>query len=180
VRFPGLEDADDRVTYVYTTILGAQQALAGGPAAEADGPVLEGLGGVVDAFREAMANDFNTPAALAVLSQPLADVNGLLASAKGVDKQLRRRSLARFLADFQTIGGVLGLFQGEPAAWLARRRDLKAARLGLDVARVTTLLEERAAARTARDWGQADRCRDDLAALGVCVLDGPAGTTWTL
>jgi cysteinyl-tRNA synthetase len=182
VRFPGLEDADDRVTYVYTTILAAQQALAGGGAsdAEPDGPVLESLGGVLDAFREAMANDFNTPAALAVLSKPLTDVNGLLASAKGIDKQLRRRSLARFLADVATIGGVLGLFHGDPAPWLTHRRDLKARRLGLDLAQVATLLEARTAARTARDWGQADRCRDELAALGVSVQDGPAGTTWTV
>jgi cysteinyl-tRNA synthetase len=180
VRFPGLEEADDRVAYVYTTLLGAQQALAGGPAETPEGPVLESLGGVLDAFREAMANDFNTPAALAVLSQPLADVNGLLASAKGVDKQLRRRSLARFRQDLATIGGVLGLFGSDPEDWLSRRRDLKARRLGLDLGRVAELLAARAAARAARDFAAADRCRDDLAALGVNVLDGPAGTTWTL
>ncbi len=180
VRFPGLEDADDRVTYVYTTILGARQALADGAPADADGPVLEGLTGVLAAFKEAMANDFNTPVALAVLSQPLADVNGLLASAKGVDKQLRRNSLARFLADMATVGGVLGLFQSDPSPWLARRRDLKARRLGLDLARVATLLDGRAAARAARDFAQADRFRDELAALGVSVQDGPAGTTWSL
>ncbi len=180
VRFPGLEDADDRVTYVYTTILGAQQALAGGPAAELDGPVLESLGGVVEAFKEAMANDFNTPAALAVLSKPLTEINGLLASAKGVDKQLRRRSLARFLADMDTIGGVLGLFRNDPVTWLAHRRDQKARRLGLDLAQVASLLEGRAAARAARDWAEADRCRDQLAGLGVSVQDGPTGTAWTL
>jgi cysteinyl-tRNA synthetase len=181
VRFPGLEDADDRVAYVYTTILGAQQALAvGGAPADAAGPVLESLGGVLASFQEAMANDFNTPAALAVLSRPLTDVNGLLAPAKGVDKQMRRNSLARFLADVATVGGVLGLFSSEPAAWLARRRDLKARRLGLDVARVEAILAARAAARAARDFGAADRCRDELAALGVNVQDGPAGTSWTL
>ncbi len=181
VRFPGLEEADDRVTYVYTTILGAQQALAGGGAPVASaGPVLESLEGVVAAFQEAMANDFNTPAALAVLSKPLAEVNGLLAAPQGIDKSLRRRSLDRFLADLETIGGVLGLFRSEPSAWLARRRDLKARRLGLDLAQVARLLEGRAAARAARDWPEADRCRDELAALGVSVQDGAAGTTWTL
>lgn len=180
VRFPGLEDADDRVSYVYTTILSAQQVLADGAPADPAGPVLESLGGVLPAFAEAMANDFNSPAALAVLSKPLTDVNGLLASAKGVDKQMRRNSLARFLADVATVGGVLGLFRSEPAAWLARRRDLKARRLGLDVARVEAILADRTAARAARDFGAADQCRDQLAALGVSVQDGPAGTSWTL
>ena len=150
VRFPGLEDADDRVAYVYTTSSERSRRWPAGPPTTPDGPVLESLGGVVDAFREAMANDFNTPAALAVLSQPLADVNGLLASAKGVDKQLRR-ALWRGFADLATIGGVLGLFGSDPEAWLSRRRDLKARRLGLDLGRVAELLAARAAARAARD-----------------------------
>ena len=40
------------------------------------------------------------------------------------------------------------------------------------------LLEARSAARTARDWSRADALRDDLAALGIEVVDGAEGTTW--
>ena len=40
------------------------------------------------------------------------------------------------------------------------------------------LLEARSAARAARDWSRADALRDDLAALGIEVVDGADGTTW--
>ena len=63
------------------------------------------------------------------LSKPLSEINGLLASAKGVAKDVRKRSLARFVADMATVGDVLGCFGADPVAYLAARRDLKAGRM---------------------------------------------------
>lgn len=65
--------------------------------------------------------------------------------------------------------------------------------LGLDLARdvgkpdqpralpdgADRLLADRAAAREHRDWTTADRIRDELAGLGVTVVDTPAGQQWT-
>jgi cysteinyl-tRNA synthetase len=45
--------------------------------------------------------------------------------------------------------------------------------------KVNDLLARRAAARAAKDWPASDRVRDELAALGVQVKDGPTGTTWS-
>ncbi|MEZ4386756.1 MAG: cysteine--tRNA ligase [Candidatus Krumholzibacteriia bacterium] len=179
-RFPGLEEADERVAYVYRTLAGVRQALAAGQDVPADGEVTEAVGGMLDAFVAAMRNDFNTPAALGELSKPLNEVNGLLAGGKGTPKDVRRRTLLRFQADLAVVAGILGCFGDDPAAYLAARRDLKAARLGLDLDRVQALIEARATARQARDWAAADRVRDELAALGVTVQDGPDGTVWDL
>jgi len=44
---------------------------------------------------------------------------------------------------------------------------------------VEVLIERRAAARAAKDWAAADAVRDELAAMGVEIKDGPEGTTWT-
>jgi len=64
--------------------------------------------------------------------------------------------------------------------------------LGLDLVRdvgrpaetlpagASTLLEQRAAARAAKDFAASDRLRGELSALGVAVTDTPAGQTWTL
>ena len=46
-------------------------------------------------------------------------------------------------------------------------------------AKVEALIAQRAAARAAKDWPASDRVRDELAALGVQIKDGPQGTTWT-
>jgi cysteinyl-tRNA synthetase len=40
------------------------------------------------------------------------------------------------------------------------------------------LLDQRAAARAAKDYAAADRLRDDLAARGLLVKDGKEGQTW--
>jgi cysteinyl-tRNA synthetase len=177
VCFPGLEEADERVAYVYETLAGAHAAAAD---VDTAGEVTETVGGMLEAFTAAMRNDFNTPAALGALSKPLSEVNGLLAAARGVAKDVRRRSLARFVADMRTVAAVLGCFAQDPAQYLTVRRDLKVRRLGLDVARVEALLAARTAARAARDWAAADRLREELAALGVAVKDGPDGSTWSV
>jgi cysteinyl-tRNA synthetase len=179
VRFPGLEEADDRLAYVYTTLQRARAFLADGPAPAEGAQVLEHTDGMLAAFVAHMRNDFNTSGALGTLSRPLGEVNGLLDSGKGVAKDVRRATVARFVADFAEVAAILGCFDDEPEAWLTRRRDLKAARIGLDIARVEGLVAERSRAREARDWAEADSLRDELDALGVSVQDGPAGSAWT-
>jgi len=179
-RFPGLEEADERVAYVYATVAGARAALGGTAADDQEGAVTEAVATLGEGFAAAMRGDFNTPAALGALSRPLGEVNGLLASAKGVAKDVRRRSLARFLREMATVAQVLGCFGEDPDAYLARRRDLKVRRLGLDRDRIEALVAERGRARAGRDWAAADRIRDELAALGVNVKDTPAGSVWTL
>jgi len=43
---------------------------------------------------------------------------------------------------------------------------------------IETLIARRNEARAARDFGTADAIRDQLAAAGVTIEDGPDGTTW--
>lgn len=44
--------------------------------------------------------------------------------------------------------------------------------------RVRSLVEARAAAKAAKDWAEADRLRDEIAALGWTVKDTPQGPVW--
>ena len=50
----------------------------------------------------------------------------------------------------------------------------------VDEERIEALISARKAARAARDWAEADRIRDQLAAEGIILKDGPEGTTWEL
>jgi cysteinyl-tRNA synthetase len=45
---------------------------------------------------------------------------------------------------------------------------------------VAVALEERAEARTRKDFAAADRIRDRLTAAGIAVEDTPDGPRWTL
>ena len=65
---------------------------------------------------------------------------------------------------------VLGLLQKTEAAWFQGEAG--------DDARLDALLEERAAARAARDFARADAIRDELAAEGILIEDGPGGARW--
>jgi cysteinyl-tRNA synthetase len=57
---------------------------------------------------------------------------------------------------------------------------LKRQRGDLDEAKIESLISARTAARRARNFAEADRIRDELAALGIVLKDSQGGTTWEL
>jgi cysteinyl-tRNA synthetase len=108
-------------------------------------------------FKAAMDNDFGTPEAVAVLFELAGEVN--------------RSKSAELAGLLKGLGGVLGLLQGEPKAFLQ-------AGAGLDDAAIQKLITERAAAKAGKDFARADQIRKDLAAQGIVLKDSPTGTTW--
>ncbi|MCK4426321.1 MAG: cysteine--tRNA ligase, partial [Deltaproteobacteria bacterium] len=62
-----------------------------------------------------------------------------------------------------------------------RKRNLEALDLlGMKEADILKVIEKRTKAREEKDWANADRIRDELAARGITLQDGPEGTTWTM
>ncbi|MGD9815642.1 MAG: cysteine--tRNA ligase [Hyphomonadaceae bacterium] len=113
------------------------------------------------AFVEALADDLNTPAAIAELSA--------LATAANVAK--KPADMAKAKAELLAAAKLLGVLQDDPERWFR-------ASFGEQAVEIDALVAERFAARQAKNWAEADRLRDVLAERGVEVMDGAAGSTW--
>jgi cysteinyl-tRNA synthetase len=108
-------------------------------------------------FKAAMDDDFSTPEAVAVLFDLASEVN-----------RTRSHALAGLM---KALGGCLGLLQGEPQAFLQSGA-------AIDEAMIERKIVERANAKTARNFAEADRIRQELLVLGIVLKDAATGTTW--
>ena len=179
VRFRSLEAADRDLSYFYSTLLKIDGYVAQGGDG-GDGPVLPEAEQLLPEARAALADDFNTPIVKASLHAAAALANSLVTEAKGLDKQKRRRTIARLGRDLRAVGVALGILAAEPRAYLAGRRERLVRQRQIDVAQVERLVADRTAARAAKDFARADELRGELATIGVDVLDTPQGTDWSV
>jgi cysteinyl-tRNA synthetase len=178
--FPGLDEAERRLDYFYSTLARLDDFLGDKREVE-PGPVVPEIERLVGAVREAMTDDFNSSVALAELGEAARAANKLLDDAKAAAKDVRRRSLARAARDLRDAArGPLGLLEQEPRAFLHARRARLAQARGLDAAAVESRLAERAAARQAKDFARADALRGELRELGVEIMDTPRGAEWRI
>lgn len=124
---------------------------------------------------EPLLDDLNTPLALARLRdlRTLANALTVGGSPNVVLERMGLRDapdIGAVVAAFREAASVLGLMQTDPAAWLQGDRD--------DAAAIEAAIAARLAARNAKNWGEADRIRDELKAQGIILEDGAGGTSW--
>ncbi len=81
---------------------------------------------------------------------------------------------ARLKAELVETGLLLGLLQQDPDVWF--QGDAEAS--GVDAARVEALIEERQAAKLAKNYARADAIRQELKTMGVVLEDSKQGTIW--
>ncbi len=108
-------------------------------------------------FNAALADDLNTPEALAVLFD--------------LAKEINKTKAPELQALLKKLGTILGLLQQDPAQFL--QGDTSA----IDPAQVEALIAERKAARQAKNFAESDRIRDALKTMGIELKDHPDGTT---
>jgi cysteinyl-tRNA synthetase len=136
-----------------------------------DGRVVPGDGpgpleSALPGFEEAVSDDLNLARAIGVLNEAV-NASRLEDGAASGSSERAAAELAA-LARMDEILGVL---------------DRNVVRSAPEEDDLTSKIEARIAARTdakaAKDWAAADGIRDELAAMGIAIKDGPDGTTWT-
>ncbi|NBY06270.1 MAG: cysteine--tRNA ligase, partial [Betaproteobacteria bacterium] len=108
-------------------------------------------------FQAAMNEDFGTSEAVAVLFDLASEVN--------------RHASPELSAVLKALGGVLGLLQQPPQAFLQTG-------VSMSESDIQAQIQARAQAKKDRDFASADRIRQALADQGVVLKDSALGTTW--
>jgi cysteinyl-tRNA synthetase len=111
----------------------------------------------VTAFRRAMDDDMGTPEAVATIFETLRRANAALDNGDA--------SATPLVATVIDLAGALGMSVGTAAA-------------GDDDAEIDALVAARTTARAEKDFAEADRLRDEIAARGIVVEDTPTGPVW--
>ncbi len=115
-------------------------------------------------FIEALEDDINTPRAFAALFGLAREINKSEDPAAALDMACQLRAGAE----------LVGLLQSDPVAWF----EAGAVTSDQDAAQIDGLLEQRTAARAAKDFAAADRIRDQLTEMGIVIEDSPEGPRW--
>jgi cysteinyl-tRNA synthetase len=179
-----LAEARQGMDRFYSTLKTLREQPAGGEDIEAtdersrkDREITGQIHTLRERFREAMDDDFNTAQAIGFLFDTIRLLN---ASLSGKGAEASPVVLEQAGSALKEIGAVLGLFGEEPDVYLRHDREREAAKRGLAIAEIETLIAERRAARETKAWQRADEIRKGLAAQGVILKDTPIATTWKI
>jgi cysteinyl-tRNA synthetase len=144
-----LDDAKQALTRLYTALRGV----------EATVHTIDWNNPVAARFKAAMDDDFNTPEAFAVLFELANEVN----KSHSVESAALLKSLA----------GLVGLLQREPDNFLQGSSGNSTAESDIE-----SLIEQRNAAKQAKNFAESDRIRKQLTDQGIVLEDSAQGTTW--
>lgn len=125
-------------------------------------------------FGAAMADDFNTPQAIAALNKMARWANQKLTDPSAV-------YLLRKLAEqIRKNSKILGVLQENPASFIDSHKTKILNELGLSEASLLELIQKRQEARQRKAWQESDQLRAQLTEKGISLNDHANGTSWTL
>jgi cysteinyl-tRNA synthetase len=190
VVFPGVDEAERRVDYLYTTIERLRGLVSSGQTVPAKLPKEliaareEGEKAVARADA-ALDDDLNTTVAIAELGEIAKYANEICDLAARRQKDMAFAGGASVVArglelSMGRIMGELGMLQTAPREYRRRTTERRLRLRGLGPDAVLERVRERIEARRAKDFVRSDAIRAELEALGVSLHDSPDGSTWKI
>ena len=116
-------------------------------------------------FFASMCEDLNIAGAIGILSEAA----GQYSTDVPPDLSIGSSTLGAEFEALQAMDSILNVIQLEEEVCTEN----------LDVTKIESLIEARLDARDSKDWTRADEIRDQLCDLGIEIMDGPHGTTWS-
>jgi cysteinyl-tRNA synthetase len=136
----------------------------------------------VERFKTSVDDDLNFPGGLAILFELAKSINrdrNLLVHQGKTETALP--VLERQWHTLVSLANVLGLdvvIRGIANSTLPAPTMSASGRVGLSDAEIEAMIQQRQEARSAKNFTESDRIRNELQAKGITLIDSPDGTRW--
>jgi cysteinyl-tRNA synthetase len=166
-----------RVYYFYKTLCTVNQLIKAHAPAHETNLLPEVIGGIQADFRSAVMDNFNTARAIANLSDLFTRINAFI-TAKTPKMKEKIYTLQRFREEFGVIAGVLGICDEDPEEFIKKYKQRFLDEHDISLAEIEEKIEVRTQARKNKDYGTADRIRNELKEQKIMLQDTPQGVEW--
>jgi len=156
---------------LYEGLARADEKIAAAPPPALDGALAGCTAPFLVEFCAAMDDDLNAARALGLIFDRVRDLNRAVDRGDTEETRQIRAELAR-------VGSALGIMEIPTARYLETARARGQERSGLTTAQIEDAIAARNAARTRKDFREADAIRERLRAQGIVLEDTPSGTLW--
>ena len=131
-------------------------------------------------FCEAMNDDFNSARGIGIIFDTVRTVNRMLDQYEYSGADQIKKTIQRGLADILRTGNILGILLEKPSVYFDKKQTQVLELKSVDPTMIAKMVEERNAARKAKDWKKADQIRNQLADMDVILEDRPEETVWKI
>ena len=131
-------------------------------------------------FCEAMDDDFNSARGIGIIFDTVRKVNRMLDQYENSDSDQIKQTIQSGLADIRRTGNILGILLEKPAVYFDKQQTQVLEQKSVDPTMIAKMVEERNAARKAKNWKKADQVRNQLADMDVILEDRAEGTVWKI